>query len=121
MVERYPRNAKMLKAYARFLEDVQHDPWRANRYYVEADKHGSSDTSSNLAMLAKSVDGSLGIPGMEIDETNTGIIIINADGIVMALNHVRIARESGHIRSASGCFAMHICMGENAKLLCLSP
>jgi hypothetical protein len=33
VLERYPSNAKLLKAYAKFVEEVQHDPWRANRYY----------------------------------------------------------------------------------------
>lgn len=33
VIERYPNNAKLLKAYARFVEEIQHDPWRANKYY----------------------------------------------------------------------------------------
>jgi hypothetical protein len=33
VLERYPTNVKVLRAYARFLEDVKNDPWNAARYY----------------------------------------------------------------------------------------
>jgi hypothetical protein len=31
MLTRYPENTKLLRAYARFLEHVRHDPWAANK------------------------------------------------------------------------------------------
>lgn len=31
MLMRYPDNTKLLRAYARFLEHVRHDPWSANK------------------------------------------------------------------------------------------
>jgi HEPN domain-containing protein len=33
VLERYPTSAKLLKSYARFLEDVKHDPWAAEKYH----------------------------------------------------------------------------------------
>lgn len=35
---RYPRNAKLLRSYGRFLENVKNDPWTAAKYYAEAEK-----------------------------------------------------------------------------------
>ncbi|WIA11004.1 hypothetical protein OEZ85_011161 [Tetradesmus obliquus] len=56
VLERYPSNAKLLKAYAKFLEEVAHDPWRANRYYSEAERQGSSDGAMNLASMIKTME-----------------------------------------------------------------
>jgi Tfp pilus assembly protein PilF len=38
VLERYPRNAKLLRSYGRFLENVRNDPWGASKYYAEAEK-----------------------------------------------------------------------------------
>lgn len=38
VLERYPGNAKLVKSYARFLEHVVNDPWKAAKFYAEADK-----------------------------------------------------------------------------------
>jgi Tfp pilus assembly protein PilF len=38
VLERYPRNAKLLRSYGRFLEGVRNDPYGAAKYYAEADK-----------------------------------------------------------------------------------
>lgn len=37
-LERYPRNVKLLKLYASFLEVVKNDPRGANHYYAEAER-----------------------------------------------------------------------------------
>lgn len=34
ILERYPTSPKVLRAYARFLEDVKNDPWSAVKYYA---------------------------------------------------------------------------------------
>ena len=127
VVERYPRNTKLLKAYARFLEDVQHDPVRANRYYSEADKNRSSDSNNNLAVLAKSMEEFQGAPGSELDERTTAIIVINAGGIIMALNHVRGGAE-GESKFANQMPGAHSrdraafsCAGMPPCPLCLPP
>jgi hypothetical protein len=38
----YPRNAKLLRSYGRFLEGVKNDPWGAARYYEAADRAAES-------------------------------------------------------------------------------
>jgi hypothetical protein len=38
VLDRYPRNAKLLRSYGRFLENVKQDPWGAAKYYAEAEK-----------------------------------------------------------------------------------
>ena len=38
VLERYPKNAKLLRSYGRFLENVKNDPGGAARYYAEAQK-----------------------------------------------------------------------------------
>jgi hypothetical protein len=38
VLERYPKSAKLLRSYGRFLENVKNDPWGAARYYAEAEK-----------------------------------------------------------------------------------
>lgn len=34
VLERYPTSVKVLRCYARFLEDVQNDPWSAARIHA---------------------------------------------------------------------------------------
>jgi hypothetical protein len=38
VLERYPKSAKLLRSYGRFLENVKNDPWGAAKYYSEAEK-----------------------------------------------------------------------------------
>jgi len=38
MLGRYPTSVKVLRSYARFLEDVRNDPWAASKYFIEAAK-----------------------------------------------------------------------------------
>jgi len=38
VLDRYPRNAKLLRSYGKFLENVKQDPWTASKYYAEAEK-----------------------------------------------------------------------------------
>lgn len=33
VLARYPTNAKLMRTYARFLENVVNDPWKAAKYY----------------------------------------------------------------------------------------
>eukprot|EP00883_Tetradesmus_obliquus_P009381 jgi/Sobl393_1/2054/SZX61184.1 len=91
VLERYPSNAKLLKAYAKFLEEVAHDPWRANRYYSEAERQGSSDGAMNLASMIKTMEAAGSSRGhaaaaLQVDEAQDGICIINSAGIMMTTN-----------------------------------
>ena len=38
VLERYPKSAKLLRAYAGFLEEVRNNPWAARKYLEDADK-----------------------------------------------------------------------------------
>lgn len=39
ILERYPTSVKVLRAYAKFLEDIKNDPWTAVRFYRCACTH----------------------------------------------------------------------------------
>lgn len=45
---RYPRNAKLLRSYGRFLENVKNDPWTAAKYYAEAEKQARAREGSDF-------------------------------------------------------------------------
>lgn len=90
VMERYPKNGKLLKIYGRFLEFVRNDPWSASKYYAEAIKLGLTEsllqlTSSNgtLANMSQAMG--------QLDEKTDGIVIINATGSIMMVNQVRDA------------------------------
>lgn len=34
MLERFPTSVKVLRSYAKFLEDVRNDPWAATKFYA---------------------------------------------------------------------------------------
>lgn len=46
VLERYPKSAKLLRSYGRFLENVKNDPWGAAKYYAEAEKQVWRDSGS---------------------------------------------------------------------------
>lgn len=41
ILERYPTSVKVLRCYAKFLEDVTNDPWTAAKFYAYVDKFQS--------------------------------------------------------------------------------
>lgn len=59
VLERYPQNGKLLKAWGRFQEWVLHDPARASRSYVEAVKRGVGENTLNLTSECEDVVSSL--------------------------------------------------------------
>ena len=39
VILKYPKSVKVLRAYVRFLREVKNDPWKAQRYDVQADNY----------------------------------------------------------------------------------
>ena len=40
VLERYPKSVRLLRCYASFLEEIQHNPWEASRYHSGASNWG---------------------------------------------------------------------------------
>eukprot|EP00882_Tetradesmus_deserticola_P006573 GHRQ01006917.1.p1 GENE.GHRQ01006917.1~~GHRQ01006917.1.p1 ORF type:complete len:1485 (+),score=562.58 GHRQ01006917.1:723-5177(+) len=78
VLDRYPTNAKLLKSYGKFLENVKNDPWGAARYYAEAEKQ--EELAENTATELNIGDG-----GVTVDD-KSAIITINAQGIIQLAN-----------------------------------
>ena len=49
VLDRYPRNAKLLRSYGCFLENVKNDPWGAAKYYAEAEKQARAGGGAGAA------------------------------------------------------------------------
>eukprot|EP00775_Hariotina_reticulata_P007054 gene7054-7268_t len=84
VLERYPKNGRLLKTYARFLEQVRGDPSTASKFYQEAAKIGTSE--SLLGLIANEEGASSMSAAGSIDEAVDGLIIINAQGIILMVN-----------------------------------
>jgi PAS domain-containing protein len=84
VLERYPSNGKVLKVYGRFLEFVRNEPGTAAKYYTEALKHGTSE--SMVAMTGQARNEALTAAVGAINEKIDGLIIINAQGIILMIN-----------------------------------
>ncbi|KAI8467685.1 MAG: hypothetical protein J3K34DRAFT_523567 [Monoraphidium minutum] len=87
VLDRYPANGRLLKIYGRFLEWVRNEPSVAQKYYVEAMKQGMGESLLGLIGGTGSSDqeGALKTLGT-VDEKVDGVIIINAVGMIMAVN-----------------------------------
>lgn len=58
VLDRYPKNAKLLKSYGKFLENVKNDPWGAAKYYAEAEKQvGRAPGAGGLATPRRGAAG----------------------------------------------------------------
>lgn len=37
VIQKYPKSVKILRAYVRFLKEIKNNPWKAQKYEVQAD------------------------------------------------------------------------------------
>lgn len=65
VLERYPHSAKLARGFARFLEHVRNDPWRASRFYGQADKLDAEQEDDANAV-------ELGMEGEDAQPTKVG-------------------------------------------------
>jgi hypothetical protein len=95
VMERYPGNGKLLRAYGKFLEDVKHDPWAANRQYQEALKVGVGDSMINLGSYV-GADGKQLSWLSSVDVKVDGIVVANAQGSIVMVNLVGAGATADH-------------------------
>jgi len=52
VILKYPKSVKVLRAYVRFLREIKNDPWKAQKYELQADDYEqvcSRSTSRKIA------------------------------------------------------------------------
>jgi PAS domain-containing protein len=88
VLERYPDSGKLLKVYGRFVEFVQNDPTAARHYYAAAMHNGTSDSLIKMVSSAVAMAGgsSSSAGAAAIDEKSDGLVIINAQGLMLLVN-----------------------------------
>lgn len=86
VVERYPKNGKLLRVYGSFLEDVKSDFKSAVRIYAQAVRQGG--TSNALMSMDFDFASQPGKPDMllSMDINEDAIVLINADGMIMMVS-----------------------------------
>ena len=57
VIQKYPKSVKVLKAYVRFLRDIKNDPWKAQKYDLQAENY--DQVSQVTAGLPRCAVGSL--------------------------------------------------------------
>ena len=89
VIERYPKNGKLLKCYGRFLEDIKNDFKHAGRAYGEATKQGGS--GNGLLSMDFDFASQPGKPEMllSLDINEDAVAVINAEGSLMLVSQVR--------------------------------
>eukprot|EP00899_Mesostigma_viride_P008503 jgi/Mesvir1/17654/Mv08869-RA.2 len=83
LLERYPRNTKLLESYARFLDEVKNDTVAAGRYLRQAEK--IEDEAKQAMDVGSDVAGGR---ADRVDDTRDGVCVINMQGIVQHVNKV---------------------------------
>ncbi|KXZ56496.1 hypothetical protein GPECTOR_1g444 [Gonium pectorale] len=92
VLERYPYSAKMIKGYARFLEGVKNDPWRASKFYTEAEKLEAEREEEAAALELEGLDGDNDSRLLnKVDERVNAVIIINSRGQIQMANKLSYA------------------------------
>ena len=51
VIQKYPKSVKILRAYVRFLREIKNNPWKAQKYELQAD---NCEQVLNCAALTKS-------------------------------------------------------------------
>mmetsp|Transcript_27632 Transcript_27632/g.60501 ORF Transcript_27632/g.60501 Transcript_27632/m.60501 type:complete len:2143 (+) Transcript_27632:192-6620(+) len=86
VMERYPKNTKLLRCYGSFMENVRNDLKAAQRAYAEAMKHGSS--GEGFLGMDFNFAGQAGKPEMlqSMNSSEDAVVIINAEGVIMMVS-----------------------------------
>lgn len=86
VLERYPKNGKLLKCYGRFLEDIKNDFKHASRAYAEATKQGGS--GNGLLSMDFDFASQPGKPEMllSLDVNEDAVAVIDAEGSIMLVS-----------------------------------
>lgn len=91
VLERYPHSAKLVRGYARFMEHVRNDPWRATRFYAQADKlDAEQEDDANAVDLDIEMDADDSLL-KKVDERVNPVIIINSRGVIQMANKLAYA------------------------------
>ncbi|KAG2440500.1 hypothetical protein HYH02_010378 [Chlamydomonas schloesseri] len=92
---RYPSSPKLVRGYAKFLEAVKNNPWKAARYFNEADKLQEAQQQDEAALAVMGDDGEPGGGGLggsaahmlhRVDERINTVFLINSAGIIQMAN-----------------------------------
>ncbi|KAG2494212.1 hypothetical protein HYH03_007568 [Edaphochlamys debaryana] len=94
VLTRYPTNPKLARTYARFLENVVNDPWKAAKYFSEAERLTEQQEADEAAGAEMAAGGgaAVGEAGVEnrllhrVDERVNAVFMINANGIIQMAN-----------------------------------
>ncbi|KXZ56448.1 hypothetical protein GPECTOR_1g400 [Gonium pectorale] len=92
---RYPASPKLLRGYGKFLETVKNNPWRAAKYFSEAEKLLDQQQQDEATMAVMGA-GEAGIGGgmagsgahllHRVDERVNIVFLINSAGIIQMAN-----------------------------------
>jgi len=88
MLERYPKNVKLIRSYGMFLEEVQNDPWKAVRYSDEAEKLEDMQNEARKDAMLGNLGGEDVSPTMNVDDNVDAVVVINDTGIVQMTNRL---------------------------------
>ncbi|GIL43455.1 hypothetical protein Vafri_932 [Volvox africanus] len=88
---RYPSSPKLLRGYGKFLEAVKNNPWKASKYFSEAEKLQDMQQQDEATMAVMGPEeGSIGSNGTyllhRVDERVNIVFLINSAGIIQLAN-----------------------------------
>ncbi|CAG9460435.1 unnamed protein product [Pedinophyceae sp. YPF-701] len=87
MLQRYPKNVKLLRSYGKFCESLKHDPWKATHYYNEADKIEDMQAEAARDAIFGDPEGGDGGAVM-VDDTTDAVLVITDTGVILMANKV---------------------------------
>ncbi|GAB4819670.1 hypothetical protein N2152v2_006716 [Parachlorella kessleri] len=109
LMERYPNNPKVMRAYSRFLQQVKNDPSGATRYAALANKAEEQQEESWREIVFGQLidrkyldDKSTRIMAM-IDETLDAVVMINCEGMIQHVNQPALKLFGYRKGEAEGC------------------
>lgn len=85
VLERYPKSIKVLRSYARFLEEIKNDPWTANKYYQDAERIEDNQAEMQRNLISNNDDADTNI---QVDDTKDAVCVISTSGIIQMTNRL---------------------------------
>ncbi len=92
VILKYPKSVKILRAYVRFLREIKNDPWKAQRYDLQADNYEQVKAMATVSVSSQHITviwlgqlfWHLKLSGQDHQSTQV-------------LDHLRICRHKGRL------------------------
>ncbi|DBA94392.1 TPA: hypothetical protein ACH3X1_001997 [Trebouxia sp. C0004] len=88
VILKYPKSVKILRAYVHFLREIKNDPWKAQKYDLQADNYEQAqmEAAKDAAFAANIGVGGGDLSNLLSEDNPDGVVMITEEGKITFVN-----------------------------------